>query len=225
MADVASVRDAAPVMPGAADEYRAAREELHRAEVALKNQIETVAAQRRALPPGPEIPDYQFLEGDKPIRLSQLFEDGKPELVIYHLMYWADDDEFCPMCSMWVDGLNAVAKHIERRANFAVASRAPVDKLQAWAKQRGWKNVRLLSDDGAAFARDTGAEDVDGDPVETVVVFTKDGSTIRNTYLTHAYILGDWRFIDLLNPVWHVFDLLPSGRDEWHPSNDYAVVS
>lgn len=218
------VRANVPVMAGASDAYTAARRALHAAETALRDQIESVARMRREMPPGPQVRDYEFLERDKRVRLSQLFADGKRELVIYHLMYWSGDDEFCPMCSMWIDGLDAVAPHIEQRANFAVASRAPMEKLQAWAARRGWRRARLLSDIGADFARDTGAEDGNGDPVETVLVFTKDDGTIRNAYTAHAYVLDQWRYIDLLSPVWNVFDLLPSGRGEdWHPNNDYIA--
>jgi predicted dithiol-disulfide oxidoreductase (DUF899 family) len=218
------VRESVPVMPGADKAYVAAREQLHAAEAALRDQIETVAQLRRRLPAGPKVRDYEFLEGDRRVKLSDLFAAGKRELVIYHLMYWADDDEFCPMCSMWIDGLDAVAPHIERRANFAVATRAPMEKLQAWATRRGWRRARLLSDIGPDFARDTGAEDRGGDPVETVLVFTKDDDGIRNTYAAHAYVQDEWRYIDLLTPVWHVFDLLPSGRGEdWHPDNGYIV--
>jgi predicted dithiol-disulfide oxidoreductase (DUF899 family) len=162
------------------------------------------------------------MEDAKHVRLSDLFQDGKNELIIYHLMYWADDDDFCPMCSMWIDGLDSVAPHVEQRANFAVATRASAERLRAWAKQRGWRRARLLSDVGPDFARDIGAEDANGDPVETVAVFVKDGTTIRNTYTAHAYMFEEWRFIDLLSPVWQMFDLLPSGRSEdWHPTNDY----
>jgi predicted dithiol-disulfide oxidoreductase (DUF899 family) len=221
MAQAVSVRDAIPVMPGASDAYKTAREDLYRAEEALRKQVAAVAAKRRTLPAGPEVQDYAFFEGERRVRLSELFSRGS-ELIVYHVMYWADDDEFCPMCSMWIDGLNGVAKHVEQRANIVVATRAPVEKLQAWAKRRGWDSIRLLSDDGPAFARDTGAEDINGDPVETVLVFTKDGSAIRNTYVSHAFMLGEVGGIDLLSPVWNLFDLLPSGRADWNPSNDYA---
>ena len=187
--------------------------------------MEFVAQMRRRLPEGPAVPDYTFFEGDNRVRLAELYAPGKRELIVYHLMYWADDDEFCPMCSMWVDGLNGVAKHVEQRANIAVATRAPVAKLRDWASRRGWRNIRLLSGDGPAFARDTGAEDGNGDPVETVLVFTKDGEVVRNTYAAHAMTMGETRGIDLLSPVWQLFDLLPSGRDDWFPSGDYSVVN
>src|SRR5579862_3972933 len=123
MAQQISVRDALPDMSGASGEYRVAREELLRSEVALMEQIRATAARRGALPQGPQVRDYTFVEGDRKVKLSELFTGSNRELIIWHLMYWAKDDEFCPMCSMWIDGLNGVAKHIERRANIAVITR------------------------------------------------------------------------------------------------------
>lgn len=222
--ETVDIRGSIPVMPGASEEYRSARERLRLAEVRMRDQIESVAEMRRLLPSGPVVRNYEFIERDKRVALSDLFTDGKPELVVYHLMYWANDDEFCPMCSMWIDGLDAVAPHIERRANFAVATRAPFSRLREWAEKRGWRRARLLSDVGADFARDTGAEDGNGDPIETVLVFHKRGNEIRNTYAAHAYTFGEARGIDLLAPVWQVFDLTPSGRDNWNPDNDYLTA-
>jgi predicted dithiol-disulfide oxidoreductase (DUF899 family) len=222
MAHDSPVREQLPVMVGASETYRKAREQLLAAEQQMLAQIEAVAAMRRALPDGPEMGDYEFFEGADRVRLGQLFSNGKNELIVYHLMYWAEDDEFCPMCSMWLDGLTALAHHIEQRTNFVIASRAPLHKLTAWAQKRGWKNVRLLSDVDETFARDMGAEDTNGDPVESIAVFVKQGSSVRNTYLTHAYMNDVVRFMDQLCPTWHMFDLLPSGRGEdWYPSNSY----
>src|SRR5579872_3124524 len=169
----ADVREALPVMPGADEAYCLARQKLHDAERAMRDHIESVAAMRRELPAGPIVRDYEFQQGEKRVKLSELFTGGKNELIIYHLMYWADDDEFCPMCSMWIDGLDAVAPHLDQRANFAVATRASTQRLQEWAAQRGWRRARLLSDVGSDFARDTGAENAKGEPIETVAVFTK----------------------------------------------------
>lgn len=212
-------------MPGANAEYLEARARLREAEHALTGQIERVAQMRRAMPAGPEVRDYTFIEGDNRVRLSELFAPGTPYLFVYHLMYWADDNEFCPMCSTWVDGLDGVGHHIEQYTNAVVATRAPFDVLRDWAKRRGWRRLRMVSDDGAGFARDLGAEDDDGDPIETVAVFAKDShGTIRHCYTQHASEnFRPVRGIDLLCPLWHAFDLLPSGRDEFLPRNDYAV--
>ena len=49
--------------PGESAAYRAARDKLLDAEIELRRATESVAAQRRALPPGGEIPeDYVFEE-------------------------------------------------------------------------------------------------------------------------------------------------------------------
>ena len=212
--------DSSLFMPGADEAYRQARDRLRQKEIELRDRIEEVAAMRRSLPQGPGVPDYGFVENGKPVRLSELFEDGKPYLILYHLMYWADDDDFCPMCSLWIDGYNGVAPHVTQRANFAVATRAPEEKLKAWAERRGWDRLRLLSDDGNAFARDIDAEDADGRPDSTIVVFAKDGSKIRHVYTAHPMLEDCPRGIDLLCPVWHLFDLMPSGRGDWNGSNE-----
>jgi predicted dithiol-disulfide oxidoreductase (DUF899 family) len=212
------------VMPGVDQAYRQSREGLRAAEIDLRDRVEAVAAMRRALPLGPAVTDYAFIENGNHIRLSELFANGKPYLLLYHIMYWSDDDEFCPMCSLWIDGFNAVAPHVIQRANFVAASRAPFDRLKAWGEHRGWNRLRLLSDDGSSFARDIGAEDVDGDPVSTVVVFAKQGDRVHHVYTAHPMLEnrddGMERGIDLLCPVWHLFDLLPSGRGDWNASND-----
>jgi predicted dithiol-disulfide oxidoreductase (DUF899 family) len=186
----------------------------------LRDRIEAVAAMRRGLPPGPVVHDYSFIEGGTRVRLSELFAADTPALIVYHLMYWADDDSFCPMCSLWLDGINGIAPHVTQRANFVVASRAPADKLVAWAAHRGWDRLRVLSDDGPAFARDIGAEDADGNPDSTVVVFAKEGDRVRHVYTAHPVLEDRPRGIDLLCPVWHLFDLTPSGRGDWNASND-----
>jgi predicted dithiol-disulfide oxidoreductase (DUF899 family) len=213
------------VAPGASDEYRRSRERLLTAEKQLMEQVEAVAAMRRALPLGPEVPDYEFDGPDGRVRLSQLFDPKRePYLVMYHLMYWADDDEFCPMCSGWIDALNAVAPHLEQRINFAVASLVPAQRLQAWARQRGWDNAVLLADIGTQLADAIGARTPEGEPDSTVAVFAKDGTTLRHLYTAHPGEHGStYNGIDLLNPVWHAFDLTPAGRGEFNLRNDYLV--
>jgi predicted dithiol-disulfide oxidoreductase (DUF899 family) len=212
--------DSSLLMPGADNKYRQSRERLREAEIDLRDRIEAVAAMRRSLPPGPVVPNYTFIENGHRVRLSELFADDKPFLILYHLMYWAKDDDFCPMCSLWIDGFNGIAPHVTQRSNFAVASRAPLARLQAWGVRRGWDRLRLLSDDGPSFARDIDAEDAEGNPDSTVVVFVKDGDQLRHVYTAHPMLEDRPRGIDLLCPVWHLFDLMPSGRGDWNASND-----
>jgi predicted dithiol-disulfide oxidoreductase (DUF899 family) len=65
-----------------------------------------------------------------------------------------------------------------------------------------------------------GAEDADGRPDSTIAVFERNGDTLRHVYTAHPVLEDRERGIDLLCPVWHLFDLMPSGRGDWYGSND-----
>jgi predicted dithiol-disulfide oxidoreductase (DUF899 family) len=197
---------------------------LGKHEIALKDHVERVAAMRRALPPGPLVKeDYVFKEGTRKVRLSQLFRRGRNELLIYHFMYAPDDEKPCRMCNMWADGYNAIAKHVGDRADIVLVAKAPAQKFRTWGKARGWDNIRLLSSYGTTFNTDFNAEDGDGDQWPTISVFTKDKKgAIRHFYQKFAAMdEKNNRGIDLLSPVWNLFDLLPSGRDDWYPNYSY----
>jgi len=59
--------------PNESPEYRKARNALLAEEIELRRHIERVAAMRRAMPPGGEIPeDYSFESEKGPVRLSDL---------------------------------------------------------------------------------------------------------------------------------------------------------
>src|SRR5215468_8609676 len=79
--------------PGETAEYRAARDELLEREIALRRQMEAVAAARRALPLGGSIPeDYVFESigadgAPAKVRLSELFGEGKSSLIVYHMVF------------------------------------------------------------------------------------------------------------------------------------------
>src|SRR6266581_3839758 len=92
------------VFSGESNDYQQRREELLAAEIALKDQVERVAALRRALPLGMSVPDYVFREGllvlpnsdpedFRDVRLADLFTDGHDTLLVEHLMFAAGDEE------------------------------------------------------------------------------------------------------------------------------------
>jgi predicted dithiol-disulfide oxidoreductase (DUF899 family) len=213
------------IMPRATAAYEAARRKLYSEEMELRDHIERVAALRRATPQGPIVRDYEFLDGSARVKLSDLFSHGKPSLVMYHVMYWQDDGEFCPMCSMWADAWNGVAPHVAQRANIVIASLAPPKTLNEWKEKRRWDRIRVVADADDSFARDAGAQNREGKPVSTVLVFEKTPEGIRHHYTAHAeFSDGSCRGVDQLCPTWSIVDLLPSGRGDWHAGNDYAVL-
>lgn len=215
-------------------EYLSAREQLRHAEIELMQHRERVAALRRQLPSGPVVEDYVFqagptdLDRDGPVRevrLSELFTTPERPLVIYHLMYGKAQTTPCPMCTMWIDGYNGVAQHLDQNIDFAIAAAADPAALRAHARSRGWRNLRLLSCGASTFKYDLASEDEHGEQDSTISVFVRDGAgAVRHCYSAHPRMAEDIaeRGIDLLSPVWHLLDLTPQGRGEWYPDLQYA---
>lgn len=126
--------------------YRKARTDLLAAEIALRRHIQTVAAQRRALPAGGEVAQNYAFEGrDGPVGLSDLF-GRHATLILYSMMYGPDRAEGCPMCSAQLDAWDGAVRHIEKRAALAVIARSPIDRILAYAGSRGWTGLTFLSD-------------------------------------------------------------------------------
>lgn len=221
-------------LAGESEAHLAAREELRLAEIELMRHQEEVAAQRRALPPGPPVEEYTFLEGpadldagDTPVReatLAELFTGPGRPLIVYQFMYGKKQTDPCPMCTLWIDGFNGIAHHVTRNADFVIVAAADPTTLREYARHRGWHRLRLLSCGGSTFKYDTGSEDKDGEQDSTVSVFTRDDDgTVRHFYSAHPRMADDIaeRGIDPLAPGWHLLDLTPQGRGDWYPTIDY----
>jgi predicted dithiol-disulfide oxidoreductase (DUF899 family) len=217
-------------------EYLAQREKLRLAEIELMRQRERVAELRRHLPQGAPVQDYQFEEspselnaGDAParaVRLSELFSGPNRSLVIYHFMFGKRQMKACPMCTAWLDGANGVAQHLAQNLDFAVVAAADLRTLRAFARERGWDRLRLLSAGNSTFKYDFGSEDREGRQDSTISVFTRDEQgAVRHFYTAHPWMAPDVkeRGIDLLTPIWHFMDLTPQGRGNWYTSLSYGT--
>jgi predicted dithiol-disulfide oxidoreductase (DUF899 family) len=215
--------------PGEDATYRQARDALLLSEMALRRQVEAVAAQRRALPPGGEAPeDYVFEEGDpaRPVRLSELFGD-KETLLIYCYMYGPAMERPCPMCSSMLDGLDSQALHITQNVALAVTARSPIERILAFKAERGWRNLRLVSSAQNSFHRDYHGETADGAQWPIMNVFTRKGGHIRHTWSSElAFAPSDpgqnQRHIDPIWPLWNALDLAPEGRGDFYARLTYV---
>jgi predicted dithiol-disulfide oxidoreductase (DUF899 family) len=226
--------------PGESEEYRRARDELLRSEMELRRNAELVAAQRRELPLGGEVPsDYGFEEqlpggtGTRTVRLSELFEDGKDTLFLYSFMFIPGEsglplESGCPSCTSIIDAIDGEAPHISQRVNLAVAAKVPIEQFSEHARSRGWRNIRLLSSAATTYNTDYNAESQDGrqDPIATVFV-RRDGK-IHHTWSSELYFAPtdpgqDMRHVDFMWPLWSVLDRTPGGRgSDWRPQLKYS---
>ncbi len=233
--------------PNESAEYRAARNELLDAEIALRRQTEAVAAMRRALPPGGDVPEDFVFERigahyrPEPVRLSELFGEHST-LLIYSYMFGPERDSPCPGCTHLLDGLDGAARHVPQRAAFYVAARSPLARLSAWAHARGWNHLRLLSTAGNAYgdhyygntasltpemraARGYKPDENWDEPM--LNVFRKDGGRIRHFWGSELVFAPDdpgqhHRGLDFVDPVWGLLDTTPEGRGEsFFPKVEY----
>ena len=213
--------------PGENQSYRSARDELLDAEIALRRSLEDVAAKRRKLPLGGEIrEDYTFDSEKGPIRLSQLFADGKDTLVIYSFMFGPKMKEACPSCTSILDGMDGQAPHIMQRVNFAVSAKSPLERIRKYARERGWRNLPLLSSANNTYNHDYHAEEANGGQLPALNVFVRRNGRIHHFYSTELLYAPkekgqDFRHVDLIWPLWNVFDYTPDGRGDWNPRLAY----
>lgn len=225
--------------PGESDEYRAARDALVEAELDLRRQVESVAAQRRALPVGGEVPtDYELTEWDAAVgktrrtRLSELFSPGKDALFLYSFMFRPGEEGLplevpCPICTSIVDGLDGAVRHLDQQIGFAVVAKAPVESLAAHARARGWRRVRLLSSAGTTYNRDYNAETEDEEQFAMATVFVRRDGRIHHFWSSELWYASSEagqhpRHVDFLWPLWAILDRTPQGRGAgWMPRLDY----
>lgn len=226
--------------------YREARNALLDAEIALRRQTEAVAEMRRALPPGGEVSeDYVFERigahaRPEKVRMSDLFGEHST-LLIYSYMFGPERDIPCPGCTHLLDCLDGAARHVPKRTALYVAAASPIARLAAWAHERGWDHLRLISTAGSAYNAhyygNTAAltpamraergykpgKDWD-EPI--LNVFRRDGGTIRHFWASELVFAPEdpgqnHRGLDFMDPVWNLLDTTPEGRGDWFPSVTY----
>jgi predicted dithiol-disulfide oxidoreductase (DUF899 family) len=214
--------------PDESPEYAKRRDALHEAEVALRDQRERVAELRRQLPADTVIPDEMLCEVRDGVALelpmSALFTRPELPLIVMHFMYGKAQTSPCPMCTCWADGYDGLVPHIEQRANFVVLVAGDPGAFGEYARERGWRNLRIVSSGQSEFKRKLGFEDEAGGQMPGVSVLLRgaDG-TLRHSYSACAHLgQAGVRGMDLLNPLWHYFDLLPEGRGDFMPKKTYG---
>ncbi|HYD13104.1 MAG TPA: DUF899 family protein [Allosphingosinicella sp.] len=240
--------------PNESPDYRKARNALLKREAALRRELEAVAAERRALPPGPVVADdYLFDAWDddgQPIkvRLSELFRKGSDTLLFYHYMFPRDSGDDrprmagasvaalplgagpCPSCTLLLDQWDCVLPYLEGAdISFATVAKAPIEHVMAFARDRGWRNITLVSAAGNDFKRDFHGEDEKGEQQPILTIFQRDADgVIRLSWaseLLYEPLMEpdqDPRHLGTVEPFWGFLDLTPRGRPKSDRYRDHA---
>jgi predicted dithiol-disulfide oxidoreductase (DUF899 family) len=215
--------------PNESAQYREARDRLLEAEVELRRETEVVAAMRRDLPDGGAVTqDYVFDEDGREVAFSDLFGDHET-LVIYSFMFprSLDDDMPCPACTSILDSLDGAARHLTQRVALAAVAKAPSPRIRAYATERGWAHLRLLSSAANDYNRDYNAEGSDGSQAPIFNVFTRRDGEIRHFWGSELMSAPteegqEPRHVDFIWPVWNVLDATPEGRGtDWSLQREY----
>lgn len=239
--------------PNETPQYRTARLKLLQRETALRREMEAVAAEIRALPPGGAVPqDYEFDHigangAPAKVRLSELFRPGTNALIVYHFMFprhrsdtrrgpssgpMADlplEEGPCPSCTALLDNWDGAVPHVEGLgANIVAVAKAPVERVAAFAADRGWRHLKLLSAANNSFKRDYHGEDDEGQQMPMLTVFHKgaDG-VVRMSWASELLFEPtepgqDPRHAGTVEPMWTLLDLTPGGRPDANEQFEYG---
>jgi predicted dithiol-disulfide oxidoreductase (DUF899 family) len=139
------------------EEWRAARLALLDEEKALTRRRDALNIERRNLPMVEIDKDYVFDGPDGQVHLIDIFE-GRKQLMIYHFMFHPEWDDGCPSCTAGTDELSpGFLDHLHvRDTTYAMVSRAPLAKLEAYKAKRGWDHIPWYSSDDSDFNYDFG---------------------------------------------------------------------
>ncbi len=194
-----------------ASQFKSMRADLLKEEKRATRLLETISAQRRALPrvvvPDPERFGFTALDGTT-VTLPDAFENRR-QLILYHMMPTLSEDGTlsCPGCSLTMDHIPTGdrLRHLHSRDTTFIAA-APVhrESISKLVQRLGW-TFPFYSSLGLFDQADRGDEEVSWRPVDgafALEVFFKDeDGTIYHTYETYNRgvepLLGTYALLDM----------------------------
>ena len=205
-----------PRYPNESKAYRDAREALLKDEQELIVKTKFVAAKRRKLPDGGQLKeDYVFQWANdgkvgQPVKFSALF-GGKDTLLLYSFMFGPNWDQPCPSCTSLMDGFDRTWYSVAQDAAFAAIAKAPAERINAWAKERGWSQIPLLSGYESSYQKDYKCQ-AENDDMQLPVMhaFRKRDGKIFHFWGTESMS----NHVDTVWPYWNLLDFTPEGRPD-----------
>jgi predicted dithiol-disulfide oxidoreductase (DUF899 family) len=212
------------------DKWLAARMALLEKEKELTRARDEVNADRRRLPMVRMDKPYTFEGPGGPVGLLDLF-DGRPQLVMHHLMFGPDWDQGCPSCSSAADGIGRLRQLHVRNTTLVAVSRAPYSKLAAYRKRMGW-TFPWYSSYGSDFNYDFHAT-LD-DRVAPVLLQFRTEAELAEAGATDGPWTEDMRgtempgisaFLRVGEEVFHTYSTYGRGIEEFHNGYQYLDLT
>jgi predicted dithiol-disulfide oxidoreductase (DUF899 family) len=120
-------------------EWLEARTALLAKEKAFIKLRDQMSAEQRALPWVRIEEEYTFDGASGKATLAQRF-DGRSQLFLKHFMRGPGQKNNCVGCAFEVDHLEGLLVHLENHdLTYAAVTRAPIEEIEAYRKNRGWK--------------------------------------------------------------------------------------
>lgn len=209
------------------DEWLAAREELLSKEKEFTRQRDTLNAERRMLPMVRIDKDYVFEGPEGKASLLDLFE-GRRQLIVGHFMFDPSWEDGCSSCTAGADEISdGLLRHLHvRDTTFVYVSRAPLAKIEAYKKRKGWTfpwyssygsdfnyDFHVTLDESVVPAEYNYRTDVEGEqPSEAPgrSCFLREGDNVFHTYSVYA------RGLETVGGSYYFLDETALGRqEEW----------
>lgn len=130
-------------------EWLVERKKVLADEKELTKHGDRVHAQIRRLPMVKIEKEYLFDTPNGRQSLADVFE-GRRQLIIYHFMFDPEWNKGCSGCTSYVDAIGDLSMLNECDTTFALISRAPLAKLEAYKASKGWK-INWYSSFGSDF--------------------------------------------------------------------------
>ena len=202
--------------PNESQAYRDARNALLRDEQELVAKVKALSEKRRKLPLGGQLKeDYVFQWANdgkvgKPAKFSELFGD-KNSLLLYSWMFGPGWDKPCPSCTSLMDGFDRTWYSVAQDAAFAAIAKARPEQIDAWARERGWSQIPLVSGSQSPFQTDYKCQgDNDDMQAPVMLVFRKHDGKIFHSWSTESMS----NHVDTVWPYWNLLDFTPEGRPD-----------
>ena len=144
------------------------------------------------------------------MKFSELF-GHKNTLLLYSFMFGPNRDNPCPSCTSLVDGFDRSSYQVSQYAAFSAIANAPAERINAWAKQRGWSQITLFSGFESPYQADYKCQG-DSDDMQWPVmhVFRRQGGKIFHFRATQL----PGNHLDTVWPYWNLMDFTPEGRPD-----------